>query len=251
MLKPWPESTMFDIHIGTPALSPRNYSRQIFAPLGVSELPADVHPSAVFEFAAKKPGDPPIIRTVKLDNRCCGDSLYASIAVPREAGEGVARVSLTYASGGKFVVHPATFEVPVGGPRNSLDSETSYVMFSGLGGNIGLDEALVALRVAGLNVQKATGGEAATLRVQEDNRTIFTIALNQKGDVRDIASALGEGSPFAKSLSQCNARFDVYRFPDRSDFKAKELSIIHKALQAETHGIIYTPWDKRLFSVDE
>jgi hypothetical protein len=249
-LKPWPESTTFDVRIGTPALSPRNYPRRLFSPLGVSELPADVHPNAVFEYTAKKPGDAPIVQTVKIDNRCCGDSLYASISVPREAGEGVARVSLTYVTDGKLFVHPATFEVPVGGQRNSLDSETSYVMFNDLGGSIGHDEAMVALRVAGLNVQKVPGQEAATLRVQVVNRPIFTIALNRKGEVRDVASALAEGSPFAKALGQCNARFDVFRFPDRSDFKEKELSIIHKVLQEETQGVIYTPWDKRLSAAD-
>ena len=37
---------------------------------------------------------------------------------------------------------------------SSLDSETSYVLFSDKQKSIGLDEALVALRVAGLTVQK-------------------------------------------------------------------------------------------------
>jgi len=245
-LQPWPQSTTFDVHIGTPALSPRNLTRKLFSPLAVSELPPDVHPKAVFEYPAKSPVGKPIVQSIELDKRCCGDSLYASMIVPREAGEGVAKVSLTYPAEAGRIVHPATFEVPIGGERNSLVAETSYVMFSDADSSIGLDEAMVALRVAGLNVQKVPGPEMPTLRIQANNRPIFIIALNTKAEVREVATALAEGSQFAQALSQCNARFDVFRLPDRSDFKDKELSVIHKALLQETNGVVYTPWDKRL-----
>ena len=218
----------------------------MFSPLAVSELPKDVHPQAVFTYPAKVPGGEPIVQTIELDKRCCGDSLHAHVTVPRAAGEGVAKVSLTYLVGGERVIHPAAFEVPIGGQRNSLDSETSYVMFSDSDGSVGLDEAMVALRVAGLNVQKVAGPEMATLRVQADDRPIFIIALNRKVEAREVAAALAENSPFAQALGQCNARFDVFRFPDRTDFKEKELSVIHDVLQRETNGDIYTPWDKRL-----
>jgi hypothetical protein len=245
-LQPWPQSTLFDVRIGTPMLPVDNYSHQLFAPLAESELPKDVHPQAVFTFPAKRPGAEPVVQTIELDKRCCGDTLYAQMKVPREAGDGVAKVSLSYLVGTDRVVHPAIFEVPIGGERNSLDQETSYVMFSDPDGSLGLNEALVALRVGGLNVQKIVNSEMTSLRIQKDNEPIFTVTLNQTAEVREVATALAENRPFAEALKQCNARFEVSRFSSTSDLRDKELSVIHKILQQETKGTIYTLWDRRL-----
>jgi hypothetical protein len=249
-LQPWPQSTNFDVQIGTPMLPPRNYARPMFAPLATGELPKDVHPQAVFTYPAKKPGAPPIVQIIELNQRCCGDSLFAPMTVPREAGEGMAQVSISYAPGPERVILPATFEVPIGGQRRSLDSETSYVMFSNRDGTVGLDEALVALRVAGFNVRKMARPEMTSLLIEVDDRPVFAITLNRKPEVRNVARALAENSTFATALNDCNARFEVYRFPDKSDFKEMELSNIHRALLQETGGIVYTPWDKRLFRAE-
>jgi hypothetical protein len=246
-LQPWPQSTTFDIRIGTPALPPRGHADSMFAPLATSELPPEVHPQAVFTYRPQLPGGQPIVQTIALDKRCCGDSFYAQMRVPREAGEGLARVSVTYSAGAAArIIHPATFEVPIGGQRSSLDSETSYVLFSDEKKSIGLDEALVALRVAGLTVQKITRPEGASLQVQVDGRPIFAITLNRTSEVGEVAKALAENGRFVEAFQRCNSRFDIFRFPDRSDFRRNELSLIHKILMQETAGIVYTPWDKQL-----
>jgi hypothetical protein len=246
-LQLWPQSTTFDIHIGTPALPPRGHADSMFAPLATSELPTDVHPQAVFTYRPKLPGGQPIIQTIALDKRCCGDSFYGQMTVPREAGEGLAKVSVTYsAQAAGRIIHPADFELPVGGQRSSLDSETSYVLFSDEQKSIGLDEALVALRVAGLTVQKIVRPENTSLQVQMDGRPLFAITLNRIPEVGGVAHALAENGRFVEVLKQCNSRFDIFRFPDRSDFRQNELSLIHKILLQETAGIVYIPWDKQL-----
>jgi hypothetical protein len=94
-LQPWPQSTTFDIRIGTPALPPRGHTDNMFAPLATSELPTEVHPQAIFTYPPQLPGGQPIVQTIALDKRCCGDSFSTQMTVPREAGEGLARVSLT------------------------------------------------------------------------------------------------------------------------------------------------------------
>jgi hypothetical protein len=245
-LQPWPQSTMFDVRIGTPALPPRGHAENMFAPLATSELPPDLHPQAVFTYRPQSPGGQPIVQTIALDKRCCGDSFYSQLTVPREAGEGLASVSLTYSAGAARIIHPATFEVPIGGQRSSLDSETSYVLFSDEQKSIGLDEALVALRVAGLTVQRIARPENASLQVQVDGRTLFAITLNRTPEVGEVAKALAEDVRFVEVLKQCDSRFDIFRFPDRSDFRQNDLAAIHKILVQETSGIVYTPWDKQL-----
>ena len=62
----------------------------------------------------------------------------------------------------------------------------------------------------------------------------------------DVAKALADTGRFAGVLTHCNARFEIYRFPDRSDLRDKELAAIHKTLLQETSGVAYTPWDKQL-----
>jgi hypothetical protein len=49
-LKRGAEDNLFDVQIGTPGLSTRNSRYPVFAPLTTSEVPADVHAIAKFEF---------------------------------------------------------------------------------------------------------------------------------------------------------------------------------------------------------
>ena len=245
-LLPWPQSTTLDLRIGTPALPPRNHTGNLFAPLATSELPPDLHPRAVITYPPKLPGGQPIVQTLTIDNRCCGDSFFTHLSVPRDAGDGTAQVSLSYAAGQTRVVHPTTIEVPIGGQRSTFDRETSYVFFSDPTESIGLDEAMVALRVAGLTVQKLTRPESASLQVQEGGRIIFTITLSQKPEVLAVAKALAENGRFVEPLQQATSRFDIVRFPQRADFRQKELALIHQVLLKETGGVVHTPWDKKL-----
>ena len=56
VLQPWPKTTIFDVHIGTPALPPRNCNYRLFSPLTEMEIPRNVHPRAKFEFPPKFAG---------------------------------------------------------------------------------------------------------------------------------------------------------------------------------------------------
>jgi hypothetical protein len=105
---------------------------------------------------------------------------------------------------------------------------------------------MVALRVAGLTVQKMTRPENTSLQVQQDGRAIFAITLSRKPEVREVAKALAESGLHVEVLQQSNSRFDIFRFPHRADFRQSELSVIHKVILQETGGVAYTPWDKQL-----
>ena len=164
-LEPWPKTTIFDVHIGTPGLPPRNCHYRLFSPLTEMEIPRNVHPRAKFEFPAKLPGSGPVVRTVELDLRCCGDTVYARMAVPREAGDGVAKVTLEYPGWTERVVHPATFQLRIGGPPQGDVDQVSYILFHDADGSISLDDAMTALRVRGLVVRKVANGENASLLI--------------------------------------------------------------------------------------
>ena len=56
--------------IGTPGLATRNSRYPVFAPLTTTEVPADVHPLAAFEFPHRDRDKPPIRVEVALDRRC-------------------------------------------------------------------------------------------------------------------------------------------------------------------------------------
>ena len=144
-LQPWPKTTVFDVHIGTSALPPKNYNYRMFAPLTEFEIPRKVHPRAKFEFPPKSPGSAPVVSMVELDLRCCGDTVYAQMAVPREAAEGTAKVTLDYPGWTERVVHPATFEIRIGGPPQGNVEQLSFILFHDAGGSISLDDAMTAL----------------------------------------------------------------------------------------------------------
>ncbi|MES2789216.1 MAG: hypothetical protein V4719_06305 [Planctomycetota bacterium] len=110
-LQAWPKVTVFDINIGTFAFPAQNYSHKVFSPLTEHEFPRDIHPLAVFQFPPVKPGDPPIIQEIELNERCCGDTAYMRFTVPEKVGPGKVKVTLTYPGWRVRDVQPATFEI--------------------------------------------------------------------------------------------------------------------------------------------
>lgn len=69
-LKRGSDEAIFDVHIGTPGQPARNSHYPVFSPLTTSEVPADVHPVANFEFPNKAANQPPIKLKVVLEKRC-------------------------------------------------------------------------------------------------------------------------------------------------------------------------------------
>jgi hypothetical protein len=247
-LQPWPKATIFDVHIGTPALPPRNCNYRLFSPLTEMEIPRDVHPRAIFEFPPKLPGSDSVIRTVELDLRCCGDTVYARMAVPREAGEGTAKVTLEYPGWTERVVHSATFPIRIGDPPQGSGEQVSFILFHDADGSISLDDAMTALRVRGVVVRKVVNGENASLLISWRDKPAFAIALSRDPQVLATSRALGEGSPFTEALGRCNARLEISTWPgmDETGESQTMLTTLHAALMDETRGILYTMRDKQL-----
>jgi hypothetical protein len=249
VLQPWPKTTIFDVHIGTPALPPRNCNHRLFSPLTEMEIPRNVHPRATFEFPPKLPGSGPVVRTVELDLRCCGDTVYARMAVPREAGDGTAKVTLEYPGWTERVVHSATFQMRFGGPPQGDGDQVSYILFHDGDGSISLDDAMTALRVRGLGVRKVANGECGSLLISWRDKPAFAVTLNRGPQVLPTSRALGEGSPFAEALGRCNARLEISTWPGMVETRESQttLTTLHAALMDETRGILYTMRDNQLF----
>ncbi|MDR3637000.1 MAG: hypothetical protein P4L84_24565 [Isosphaeraceae bacterium] len=247
-LRPWPQTTIFDVLIGTPALPPRNHHHRVFSPLTDMEIPGNIHPMAVVEYSPGAPGSGPVVRTVRLDLRCCGDTVYARMAVPREAGEGMAKVTLAYPEWRERVVHPATFQVPIGAPPEGHESELSYILFHDADGSFSLDDAMTALRVRRLAVQKVANGDGESLLISWRNKRAFAVTLKHGPRVIETSRDLGESSPFAEALGRCNARLEILTLPGTVVTEENQTTVttLHAALMDETRGILYTIRDKKL-----
>ncbi len=248
-LQPWPKSTVFDVHIGTPGLPSRNCNHRLFSPLTEMEIPRNVHPTAVFEFPPRLPGSGAVVRTVELDLRCCGDTVYARMDVPREAGEGTAIVTLEYPGWNERVVHSATFPMRIGGPPQGKVDQVSFILFHDAEGSVSLDDAMSELRVRGLVVRKAANGRNASLLISWRDKPAFAVTLNRGPQVLPTSKALGEGSPFAEALGRCNTRLEISTWPGMVETRESQtiLTTLHSALLDETRGILYTLRDKQLF----
>lgn len=101
------------VEIGTFGLSTRGNRIPAFSRVMTTELPSDVHPQAVIEFPGRRPTDPPVVVTVALKRRCCGDNFFEVMLVPLDAGTGTAKVTVSVPDWKEGKVAPATFEVPV------------------------------------------------------------------------------------------------------------------------------------------
>ena len=248
-LQPWPQSTIFDLNIGTPSTPARNYKHRVFAPLTEWEMPRDLHPVAVFEFPPKRAGGAPVRMFVELDQRCCGDTVYAEMAVPREAGQGKATVTVTYASWTDRTVQPTTFTLPVGSELSKDDTAVAFVIFkSNASGS--LAQLHRALASEGLKFRKLAGpkmNEYLSLQLEKGQR--ITITLNTEPAVLETSKALGQGTAFETALTDSGARYEISIHPATLVHEQKELlSRIHSVLVAETGGTLFTTWDRQLSS---
>jgi hypothetical protein len=170
------------------------------------------------------------------------------MAVPREAGEGTAKVTLDYPGWTERVVHPVTFEVRIGGPSPGNVEQVSYILFHDTDASISLDDAMTALRARGLVVRKVVNGENASLLISWRDKPAFAVTLNRGPQVLPTSRALGEGSPFAEALGRCNARLEISTWPGMGETRESEttLTTLHAALMDETRGILYTMREKQL-----
>jgi RNA polymerase sigma factor (sigma-70 family) len=97
--------------VGTPGLG-----QNVFAPLGLDQMPAGTFPTAVVAFPSPTPGGAPVEVKVALDqvnrNRT-PHGFAASVRVPETVGEGPVQVTLSFPSWDEEPVVPVRVELPV------------------------------------------------------------------------------------------------------------------------------------------
>lgn len=77
------------------------------------KFPPDVRPEAEVVFPAQSVGQPPIVERFALDQVCCGCVFYAPVRVPDAAGDGLAKVTISFPSWTAAHVASSTVELPV------------------------------------------------------------------------------------------------------------------------------------------
>jgi hypothetical protein len=95
------KATEFKAVVGTPGLGDGTLA--IIDPNGL--IAENEHPLAEIEFPSRKPGEPAIKSRLSLPYRIAGDEFYGILPVPKEAGDGKARITLSF---------PDCEEVPIG-----------------------------------------------------------------------------------------------------------------------------------------
>lgn len=241
-LEPWPKQTNFDVNLGSRNLPPRGWTRAgfDFSPLTTSEVPATLHPVATFEFPATSADGNPLRQELILDQRCCGDTLFAMLTLPKGVSSGVAKVTVKFPLWIEQVVELASFEVPINQERSQF-AEASYVMFHDP--DLELKHAVNALRKRGIAVTIRND----VLLIMGETRPSLIVRLNRDPESHEIALGLSPGTLFAADLSRCDARFEIRLIePDKVLAESKTLQTIEHALQELTHGFVYQTWDQQL-----
>jgi hypothetical protein len=108
---PRSKATEMSIIIGTPGLGKGNSTFVMIDPPGWKP---ETRPVAEIEFPGKEPGANPIKSRLTLE-RCpqCNRRFYGPVQVPKEAGQGKAKITLSYPAWTDGQVVPATVEVPI------------------------------------------------------------------------------------------------------------------------------------------
>ena len=237
-LEPWPKRTVFDLHIGSLNLPPRGWTRAgfDFSPLTISEVPLHLHPVAKFEFPGNSSDGRPLREELTLSQRCCGDTLYNMLTLPKGVTSGTAKITVTFPLWLGRRVEPAHFDVPINQKR-SRHNEAAYVMFNNP--KIDMKDAVNALRKRGIEISI----QENILLVTDEGQPGISIRLNRDPAAREIASGLADGTEFAETLSRCDARFEIG--PYDAD-KEETIRRIEQSLQDLTHGFVYQTWDQHL-----
>jgi len=253
--QPWPKRTVFDVHIGTRSLAAKSAKHEVFSPLTEQEIPRDVHPIAVVEFPAQISGGRPVVREFDLEERCCGDTVFTRMTIPREVGSGIAKVLLSYPAWTNRTIHSDTFLIPIERDLSEY-SEASFVMFpskstTDQGGAVDLSAIEKALQKKGFEFSRYSdpSGESIMLRLPavEMFKPAISITLEGGDEILTTAQALGEGTPYASMLSECDKRFTLQYLGITQILEEESTMItILSTLQKTTAGILYNTWEREL-----
>src|SRR6185312_12547249 len=98
---------------GTPGLG-----KGTFASISYAELLREgAQPEAEIAFPPAKPGGKAKTVKVKLPSRQSGDQFHGPVRVPEDAGDGVARITLSFRASRDVAIAPAVVEVPLASRR--------------------------------------------------------------------------------------------------------------------------------------
>ena len=237
-LEPWPKKTVFDIHIGSRNLPPRNWRRSgfDFAPLTTSEIPVDVHPVVTFEYPAAGSDGKPLHQILPLDERCCGDTCLATFTLPKGITSGTASVTVSYPDWPDGSVESRQFYVPINQGVSEF-GESAYVMFHNP--QIKLKDAENVLRKKNLEVML----HEDSLLIMHEAEPSIEIRLNRDSEAHQVAMDLAEGTEFAETLQHCDVRFEIGPCdPDKEEV----INLISQALQDLTQGYVYHTSNRNL-----
>ncbi|WP_442483928.1 hypothetical protein [Aeoliella sp. SH292] len=257
-LETWPKPSVFDVHVGTKCLAAENFKYEVFAPLTEYEPPRDRHPTAVFTFANKDPKGKPIVEIVELDKRCCGDTLYAEMVIPRDAASGKAQVRLSYDAWNDRAVEPAEFEVAVNAEPTER-TEACYILYSepeipadlqaamGVMKRNGMEGFETALRPLGLPVSLSADG----LILGEEGRQRFSVRLMDSKVSHPIIEALGSDTEYESRIGKTNTIAVIGFSSGDGQFKVPDqLRQIEQALLKITGGVAYHTWDQTFHTAE-
>ena len=243
-LEPWPKQFVFDVHLGYRNLLAKDCDRAGFAMtrFTTSEVPESIQPIAKFEFSDGGSEGKSITREVRLDSRCCGNTFYATLTLPKEVRTGSAKVTVRVEDWIGLGTELAVFDVPIN-QEISRFSEAVYIMFRQPG--IAITDAVNVLRKRGLDVFI----EPERLRIAANGTRAYIVQLVRSDEVREVSTSLGEGADHAEQLMQCDARFEIqFANVEKSIQDQSVLTEIRSALQELTNGYAYQTWDKQLIA---
>jgi len=112
----------------------------------------------------------------------------------------------------------------------------------------GLDEAYRVLKERGLSIQR----DADDLKVQWQEGPVLFVKLTRGKGVQEEAAAVGEGTPHAKVMQGCDARFEI-SFDDLEEVldEMNTLIEVQATLEHAVGGINYNTWNQRLSSAED
>jgi hypothetical protein len=108
---PRSKTTEMSVIIGTPGLGE---GKSTFVLIDPPPWDGAIRPVAEIEFPGKEPGAKPISTRLQLE-RCpqCNRRFYCPVRVPKDAGQGKAKITLSFPAWTDGQVVPATVEVPI------------------------------------------------------------------------------------------------------------------------------------------
>lgn len=116
----------------------------------------------------------------------------------------------------------------------------SMIFFKSGSSGFGLEDAERLLRERGLQVLR----EADTLSVHWNAGPTLLVRLSAALYVRDEASEIGEGTPFAVEMSRCDRRFEIgIEDLDAALDEINTLIEVQITLQDATNGYLFNSWN--------